>query len=317
MAFKTRKVAIIGVGHVGSHCAFSLATQGISDEIVLIDIDHPKAIAQAADLADAVAYLPHHVDVRAGSLADCRDADIAVVSAGPLPLATQTRTDTLGDTVAVMKQIIGPLAASGFEGILINISNPCDVITRYLYEKTGFPSRRVIGTSTALDSARLRRILSERLGVDQKSIQGYVMGEHGESQMVPWSNVSVGGKPLFEIMRQHPDGYGKLDLADLAGRTRRAGWVVLEGKGSTEFGIGTALAEVVKTILHNERKVLPVSVLLEGQYGQRGIYAGVPAVLGKDGVEDIVEITMTDGEKTEFAASCEAMCGFFEKTKTM
>ncbi len=313
MALKPRKIAIVGVGHVGSHCALSLATQGICDELIMIDIDQPKALAQATDLADAAVYLPHHVDVCKGDLSDCKDADLVVISAGPLPKPGQTRVDTLFDTIAVMDQIIGPLVKSGFGGILINISNPCDVITRYLQERTGFDSNRVIGTSTALDSARLRRVLSQKLNIDQKSIHAYVMGEHGESQMVPWSNVTVGGKPLLALMSQYPETYGRIDLVDVAEKARRAGWVVLEGKGSTEFGIGTSLAEIVRTIFHNERKILPVSVRLNGEYGQKDVYASVPAVLGCNGVIDILEIAMTTDEKTEFAASCNAMKEIYER----
>lgn len=176
MAIKPRKVAIIGVGHVGSHCAFSLATQGICDELVLIDIDKPKALAQATDLADATVYLPHHVDVRDGSMQDCKDADVVVISAGPLPKAGQTRVDALAETIVIMNQIIDPLLESGFHGILINISNPCDVITRYLQEKTGFDSRHVIGTSTALDSARLRRVLAQKLDNRSKVHSGICAG---------------------------------------------------------------------------------------------------------------------------------------------
>lgn len=317
MAIKPRKVAIVGVGHVGFHCAFSLATQGICDEIVMIDVDKPKAMAQATDLADAVAYLPHHVDVCDGSMQDCKDADIVVISAGPLPKVGQTRVDTLGDTIVVINQIIDPLVKSGFKGILIDISNPCDVITRYLQECTGFDSRRVIGTSTALDSARLRRVLSGQLNIDQKSIHAYVMGEHGESQMVPWSNVSVGGKSIWTLMGQHPDTYGRMDLVDIADKTKRAGFLVLEGKGSTEFGISTALAEIVKAIFYNERKILPVSVRLNGEYGQKEVYAGVPAVLGHDGVLDVLEIEMTKDEKMEFSASCHAMKEFYERIGKM
>ncbi len=317
MAIKPRKVAIIGVGHVGSHCAFSLATQGICDELVLIDIDKPKALAQATDLADATVYLPHHVDVYDGSMQDCKDADVVVISAGPLPKAGQTRVDALAETIVIMNQIIDPLLESGFHGILINISNPCDVITRYLQEKTGFDSRRVIGTSTALDSARLRRVLAQKLDIDQKSIQAYVLGEHGESQMVPWSNVTVGGKSLLTLMNQHPETFGKIDLVDIADQARRAGWVVLEGKGSTEFGVGTSLAEIVKAIFHNERRILPVSVQLNGEYGQKNVYASVPAVLGCDGVIHIIEIEMTKDEKMEFAASCNAMKEFYERISNM
>lgn len=304
---KTRKIVIIGAGHVGSHCGFSLITQGVCDELVYIDADEKKAAAQALDLADATVYLPHHVEVREGGYEDLGDADLCVVAAGPLPDGNQTRMETLGATVEILKTFTGKIAASGFDGILIGISNPADVIAHYLQVKTGLPAKRVISTSTTLDSARLRRVLAERTGIDQKSIHAYVMGEHGESQMVPWSNVSIAGKSLFSLQKEKPETYGKLDLEEMSDAAKRGGWDVLHGKGSTEFGIGTALAEITKTVFHNEHKILPVSVLLDGQYGEKNVYASVPAILGSEGVEEIVEIAMTPQEQGKFSASCETM----------
>ncbi|MCI1966093.1 MAG: L-lactate dehydrogenase [Oscillospiraceae bacterium] len=314
---KTRKVVIIGAGHVGSHCGFSLVTQGVCDELVFIDTDHEKAVAQAMDLEDATVYLPHHVNVRAGGYDEMADADIAVMAAGPLPEGNQTRMDTLAATIKEMKTTVEPMKQSGFSGILIGISNPADVIAHYLQVRIGLPANHVISTSTTLDSARLRRVLAERTGLDQKSIHAYVMGEHGESQMVAWSNASVAGVPLRELMKKEPETYGKLDLDEVADAARKGGWTVLYGKKSTEFGIGTALVEIVKTIFHNERKILPVSCLLRGQYGQNDVYASVPAVLGADGVERIVEIDMTPEESRKFADSCGAMRKNFEIAMNM
>lgn len=311
MSFQTRKIVIVGAGHVGSHCGFSLISQGVCDELVYIDVDEQKAVAQAMDLEDATVYLPHRVNIRAGGYGELADADILVMAAGPLPDGKQTRMDTLGATVDILKTVVGPIRESGFSGILISISNPADVIARYLQAQTGLPAKRVISTSTTLDSARLRRVLSERTGLDQKSIHAYVMGEHGESQMVPWSNASVAGVPLLTLMERDP-AFAGLDLDKIAEEARRGGWTVLYGKKSTEFGIGTALAEVVKTIFHDEKKLLPVSCLLEGQYGQRDVYASVPAVLGRNGVERIVEIGMTPQELEQFGASCETMRQNFE-----
>lgn len=314
---KTRKIVIIGAGHVGSHCGFGLIAQGVCDELVYLDTDGDKAVAQAMDLADATVYLPHHVNVRAGGYDELSDADLAVMAAGPLPDGKQTRMDTLGATVKEMKTIVGPMKDSGFSGMLVSISNPADVIAHYLQERTGFPAKRVISTSTTLDSARLRRALSERTGLDQKSIHAYVMGEHGESQMVPWSNAAVAGVPLLSLMKRYPETYGKLDLNEVAEAARMGGWTVLRGKKSTEFGIGAALTEIVRTIFHDEKKILPVSCLLEGQYGQKDVYASVPAVLGADGVERIVEIDLTPEERKRFGDSCETMRRNFELAMSM
>lgn len=304
---KTRKIAIIGAGHVGSHAGYSLASQGLVENIVYIDIDKKKAFSQALDIFDSIVYLPHRIIVKDGDYSDIDDADIMVICAGPLPNMSQTRMDTLGDTVAVMKNIISNIKKTKFTGIIINISNPADVITHYIQNQLNYDYKKIISTSTTLDSARLRRAISEEINIDQKSIYAYSLGEHGESQMVAWSTVTIAGKPLFELIKEKPEKYGKLDLNKIAEKGKKGGWEVLGGKGSTEFGIGASLSEVVKAIICNEHRVLPVSVYLNGEYGQKDVYASVPAVLGKDGVEEIIELNMTEEEKKLFDNSCKIM----------
>lgn len=304
---KTRKIAIIGAGHVGSHAGYSLASQGLVENIVYIDIDKKKAFSQALDIFDSIVYLPHRIIVKDGDYSDIDDADIMVICAGPLPNMSQTRMDTLGDTVVVMKDIISNIKKTKFAGIIINISNPADVITHYIQNQLNYDYKKIISTSTTLDSARLRRAISEEINIDQKSIYAYSLGEHGESQMVAWSTVTIAGKPLFELIKEKPEKYGKLDLNKIAEKGKKGGWEVLGGKGSTEFGIGTSLSEVVKAIICNEHRVLPVSVYLNGEYGQKDVYASVPAVLGKDGVEEIIELNMTEEEKKLFDNSCKIM----------
>lgn len=304
---KTRKIAIIGAGHVGSHAGYSLASQGLAENIVYIDIDKKKAFSQALDIFDSIVYLPHRIIVKDGDYSDIDDADIMVICAGPLPNMSQTRMDTLGDTVAVMKDIISNIKKTKFAGIIINISNPADVITHYIQNQLNYDYKKIISTSTTLDSARLRRAISEEINIDQKSIYAYSLGEHGESQMVAWSTVTIAGKPLFELIKEKPEKYGKLDLNKIAKKGKKGGWEVLGGKGSTEFGIGASLSEVVKAIICNEHRVLPVSVYLNGEYGQKDVYASVPAVLGKDGVEEIIELNMTEEEKKLFDNSCKIM----------
>lgn len=306
-SIKTRKIAIIGAGHVGSHAGYSLASQGLVENIVYIDIDKKKAFSQALDIFDSIVYLPHRIIVKDGDYSDIDDADIMVICAGPLPNMSQTRMDTLGDTVAVMKDIISNIKKTKFAGIIINISNPADVITHYIQNQLNYDYKKIISTSTTLDSARLRRAISEEINIDQKSICAYALGEHGESQMVAWSTVTIAGKPLLELIKEKPEKYGKLDLNKIAEKGKKGGWEVLGGKGSTEFGIGTSLSEVVKAIICNEHRVLPVSVYLNGEYGQKDVYASVPAVLGKDGVEEIIELNMTEEEKKLFDNSCKIM----------
>lgn len=319
MEIQKRKIVIIGAGHVGSHAGYALISQGIADEIVYIDVDEKKAAAQALDLFDSTVYLRQRAIVRAGDYSDAKDAQLMIVAAGPLPDMSkgQTRMDTLRQTIAIMKDVAEKIRMSGFTGIILNISNPADVVTHYLQHVLNWPSQKIFSTSTTLDSARLRRAIAEAVGVDQKSVYAYALGEHGESQMVPWSTVTIAGKSLKKLMEERPDTYGRLDLKALAAAGKAGGWVILGGKGSTEFGIGASIAEVVRAVFGDERRILPVSVLLDGKYGQKGVYASVPALLGSDGILDVIELDLNEEEQEQFNASCKTMDENFHLALTL
>ena len=304
-----RKIIIVGAGHVGSHAGYALLSQGLVEEIVYIDIDQKKAEAQALDLYDSTLYLRKGAIVRAGDYSDAKDAQLLIVAAGPLPDMSkgQTRMDTLRQTIEVLKDVTAKIKTSGFSGIILSISNPADVLAHYIQHVLDWPPEKIFSTSTTLDSARLRRALSQATGVDQKSIVAYALGEHGESQMVPWSAVTIGGKPLDQLRQERPDTYGALDLKAIAAAGKAGGWRIMEGKNCTEFGIGVSIAEVVRAVFHDEDRILPISVLLDGQYGQHDVYASVPARLNREGVADIIELNLTEEEQKEFAASCKTM----------
>lgn len=314
---QTRKIVIIGAGHVGTHCALSLMLQQEVDELVFIDIAEEKARMQALDLDDASSNLPHRVRVRAGDYADCADAQIIIMAAGKSRLPGQTRLDMFDDSIAIMNSIVGPLKNSGFDGILISISNPADIVADFLRKRLDLPKNQVFSTGTSLDSARLRRILSEILGIDRHSIQAFSMGEHGDSQMVPASHITICGSPLSLYAAEHPQLANKLDTLYLSEQVREAGMQVVRGKNCTEFGIGMACCDIVKAIFRDEQRILPVSTLLEGEYGQRGIHAGVPAIIGKNGVERILELPLTPDEQSLFVHSCDVIRGFSERADQM
>ena len=315
-----RKIGIIGAGHVGSHGGYALISQGLAEEIVYIDIDEKKAAAQALDLQDSSTYLGRTVKVKAGTYSDIKDAGILIVAAGPLPDISAGQVDrqqTLGSTVEILKDIVPKIKASGFNGIIVNISNPADVVTHYIQEKLGWDKKRILSTSTTLDSSRVRRAISEETGYSQKSIQAYALGEHGESQFVPWSTVTVAGKPLLELIKEQPDRFGKLDLDGIATRAKKAGWIILEGKGSTEFGIGASIANVVQAIFGNEDRILPVSTLLQGEYGQKDVFASVPCRLNQNGVAEVIQLNLTPEEQQKFNASCASMTANYERALTL
>ena len=314
---KQFKVVIIGAGHVGSHCGYSLMQYGDVDEIVYIDRDEKKAYAQAADIADAGIFMPHPVLVRNGTYSDCDDADVVVLSAGVPRKEGQTRLDTLGDSIECMKDIAPKLKASKFGGILVCISNPADVIADYMYRALGWSKNRIFSTGTGLDTARCKRALKEALDIDPRAIDCYVLGEHGDSSMVPFSSVQIGGVSLKTLQKIPDSKYAVLDETSITHRTHIIGMEVVIGKGSTEFGIGTVLANVVRAIVHDGKTIMPLSARLDGEYGQSGLHIGVPAIVGRDGVLEVFEIPLNPKEKEAFDASCEIVKQYIEKALSL
>lgn len=314
MKIKSRKVAVIGTGNVGSHVAFSLVTRGVADELVLIDIKEDKVKSEMLDLKDSLANLNSNVIIKTQDYSELKDAEIAVISAGPLPRFEQTRLDTLDDGIKIIDDIMPKILESGFSGIFLVITNPCDVITHYVLKKSGFPKERVIGTGTSLDSARFKRITGDLLGIDPKSILGYSLGEHGDSQMIPWSHIYVGGKPFRQYIASKEE-LKNTDMDKILKDTSYAGWEVLLGKGATCFGIGTAASELIKSIFNNEHKIYPVSVFLNGEYGLENVCLSVPVVLGNKGAEEIIELELLDDEEKQLKNSAEVIKKYIEKIK--
>ena len=266
MKITNRKVAIVGCGLVGSTTAFSLITQGICDEVIMIDINKERAYGEMLDLQDSIEYLNRNVKVRTGDYSDCGDVDIIVITAGAPPKQGQSRLDTLEMSAKICKSIVEPIMESGFDGIFIVISNPVDIITHYVQFLSGLPKNQVIGTGTAIDSARLQNMIAQLVRVDPRSVHAYSMGEHGDSQMVPWSTVTVAGKPFYDVIADNKELVGNVDLNELVYKTTQEGWEILNRKGTTYYGIATACAGIIKAILNDENRIVPVSTLLEGEY---------------------------------------------------
>ncbi|MBY7026926.1 MULTISPECIES: L-lactate dehydrogenase [Clostridium] len=313
MPLNKSKIAIIGAGFVGSTTAFNLITQGVCDEILMIDINKERAYGEVMDLNHCIEYLNRNTKVVTGEYKDCRDVDIVVITAGPPPKPGQSRLDTLELSAKITESIVNPIMESGFNGYFIIVSNPVDIIAHYVYKISGLPKNHIIGTGTSVDSARLKNFIGELLNVDPRSVQGYSMGEHGDSQMVPWSHVTVGGKSFYAILEDNKDLTGEVDLDKLVLDTSRAGWEVYERKGTTYYAIAAATVAIIKSIMHNENKIIPVSTLLEGEYGEKDVFCGVPAILNRDGVKDVVEIHMTADEMIKFKNSLNIIRKYTDK----
>jgi L-lactate dehydrogenase len=289
-----RKVGIVGAGHVGADVAFSLVTQGLCDVIVLLDENQPKAASQALELRDMASLVSSRVKVLANDYAELHDADVLVVAVGPKTLLREDRLEELAETRAAVRQVIPQVIASGFDGVILNITNPCDVITQIIQQTSGFAHSQVLGTGTSLDTARMKRVVGEFFGFDPKSVTGYVLGEHGESQFVAWSTVRLGGRPVAELA-----GDRDVDWAQMDDRVRGGGWDILQGKGWTSFGIATATARLVDVILSDANSVYPVSAWDENLK----VYIGQPAVIGKRGVVQTLMPELTAYENIAYHAS--------------
>ncbi|MDR1506633.1 MAG: L-lactate dehydrogenase [Treponema sp.] len=307
-----RRVAIIGTGNVGSTTAFALAVQGIVNELVLIDIDERKAEGHAIDLEDAGAMFPVQIKVWANNWEKAAESGVLVLSAGPLPRPDQSRLDTLEDAKQIVNSVIPKIIGLGFGGIIINITNPCDVAAHCVWKKSGLPPERVFGTGTMLDSLRLKKIIAKLAGTAPSSIEGFSLGEHGDSQMVPFSHIRAGGKPFLELAEEREE-LKNADLEDLRRQVSHAGWEVLLRKGHTSYGIAAAAAGAVRAVLNDEKRILPASVLLRGEYGLSGLHIGVPALIGEGGAEKVIELRLPPEELAALAASASVIKSYIER----
>jgi L-lactate dehydrogenase len=293
---QANKIAILGAGHVGSHVAAQILYQGLCHELILIDTDKNKARGHATDLMDGTAYSCYDMHIQAGGYADIADAELAVMCATKSGYESSDRLSELAPTLTAADEVITGLLGCSFRGMIVSISNPCDIIAQYMRKKTGLT---VIGTGTALDSARFRVRLARAMHVDASRVQGYTLGEHGDSQVPAFSTVTVDGVPFEDIKKQHPE----IDFAAIAKDAVTAGWAIAQGKGCTEFGIGAAAARLIKAILWDEQIILPCSTMLGGPYGAPGVYASVPCRVGKNGAEPIPELPLTLEERQALAHS--------------
>ena len=296
---------------VGMSYAYAMMNQQTCDELVLIDYNKQKADGEAMDLNHGLAFSGSHMRIWSGTYEDCKDADIVTITAGVAQQPGETRLALLERNTAVFKSIIEPVTDSGFNGIFLIATNPVDVMTKITCELSGFNPKRVIGSGTSLDTARLRYLVGDYLKVDPRSIHGYVMGEHGDSEFVPWSQLHVSTKPVLDIIAESKNKYCVEDLEKIEVDVRTAAYKIIEAKKATYYGIGIALNRLTKSILGDENSVQTVSAYLRGEYGQTGIFIGVPAIINAQGVQSVLECHLTADEQEKFDASCNTLREYF------
>lgn len=291
-----RKVAVIGLGHVGATVAYTLFTHGIVDKLVLLDKNEGKAEAEYNDLRDTLARNNYYVDVVTQDWNELKDTNIIITAFGDIKATVETG-DRFGEfeiNAANAKEVGEKIKASGFNGILINISNPCDAVCTLLQKSTGLSKKQVFGTGTFLDTARMQRIVGEKLNEDPRNVEGFVLGEHGSSQFTAWSTVRVNGQSATDL-------FTKEELEKLSAQPNKNSFKVAKGKGYTSYAIATCAVRLAQAVFSNARLFAPTSVYLEDV----GSYIGYPAIIGKNGVEKIVELPLNSEEKEKLRASAE------------
>jgi len=308
MKTDNRKIALIGAGMVGMSYAYSMLNQNVCDELVLIDIDRKRAEGEAMDLNHGLAFAGSHMKIYAGEYQDCNGADVVVICAGVAQKPGETRLDLLKRNREVFRSIIGPVTESGFNGLFLVATNPVDVMTRITYELSGFNAGRVLGTGTALDTARLRYLLGSYMQVDPRNIHAYVMGEHGDSEFVPWSQAMIATHPIRDLLGEgEGNGLRMEELKKISEEVKGAAYKIIEAKRATYYGIGMAMTRITKAILGSENSVLTVSAYLRGEYGQSGVFIGVPCIINQNGVQRVLQLNLSEEELLQFAASCDVL----------
>ena len=311
-----RKVVLIGTGMVGMSFAYALVNQGgICNELVLVDVNKDKAMGEAMDLNHGLAFAKSNMKIYAGDYHDCKDADIIVIAAGVAQKEGETRLDLLQRNTEVFRSIITPVVKSGFDGIFLVATNPVDIMTKVTYQLSRFGASRVIGTGTSLDTARLRYLLGDYFTVDPKNIHAYVIGEHGDSEFVPLSQVMLATKQVSEILSDPRNSYTADAMNKIEEQVRTAAYKIIEAKRATYYGIGMAITRIVKAILGDENSVLTVSAKLCGEYDSRDVFIGVPCIIGRNGVKEVLELSLTEDEKEKFRSSAKILDESFDGLK--
>ena len=306
MAMNYRKAAIVGCGSVGASIAFRFLQQGLFSRLVLLDANREKAEGEAMDLSDGLPY-GASMEITAGTYDDLADCGLVVITAGVNQKPGETRLELIGRNAAILKSIIGEITARPFGGILLIVSNPVDVLTYAARALSGYPRERVIGSGTVLDTARLKQLLGEELGVDSRNVHAFIVGEHGDSELAVWSGANVSGLDLDDFCRLRGKALSGGDMDRLYREVRDSANEIIKRKGATYYGIAMAVGRIAECIVKDEHAILPISVTLEGEYGLNGVALSVPAIVGKNGLEKVLEIPLGETERSALSTSVQQL----------
>lgn len=301
-----RKVAIIGCGFVGSASAFALMQSGLFSEMVLLDVDHKKAEGEAMDISHGEAYA-RPMKIYAGTYDDIADAAIIIITAGANQKPGETRLDLVQKNVGIFKTIIPEISKRNYQGILLIVANPVDILTYTALKLSGLPENRVIGSGTVLDTARFREILGTHLGVDSRSVHAFIVGEHGDSELPVWSTANVAGVPINKFCELRGHFNHQAAMKRIADEVKNSAYEIIERKKATYYGIAMAVKRICEAIVRDEKSVLPVSNMMHGAYGIEDITLSMPAIVGKNGVELQMPISLDGHEALALKASADVL----------
>lgn len=304
------RVVIIGTGSVGASAAFALMIQGIASEIVLIDADKNKSEGESCDLEHGLSFVDTEVNVRSGDYKDCKEADVVVICAGAAQKPGQSRLDLTKINSKIIKEIVTEVSAQTKEAIILMVTNPLDVLTHIALKTSKFPRHQVFGTGTTLDSSRFRHYLAEEFNIATDSMGAYLLGEHGDSSVPVYSHANVMGEPIRNL-----PGYTEEKAKKAYQKSRDAAAFLIQKKGFTCYGIALAISRIVRAILYNENHVFPLSVNLQGEYGLKDITLSVPAVVGRSGIKQVLDVKLTESELLGLKNSAEIITAAHESLK--
>lgn len=301
-----QKAAVIGCGFVGSSSAFSLISKGLFSELVLVDANKEKAEGEAMDLSHGRPYVAP-MKIYAGDYDDIADCGLIIITAGANQKPGETRLDLVNKNVAIFKSIIPEITKRNFEGILLIVANPVDILTYVALKLSGYPKERVFGSGTVLDSARFRYLLGEHLQVDSKSVHAVIIGEHGDSELAVWSGANVAGIQVNDFceLRGHYEHQEAMER--IYQNVRDSAYEIIKKKGATYYGVAMAVGRIAEAVIKNSYSVLPVTSLLDGQYGIEDVCISVPTIVSKKGAEQILEIPLSEEELEKLQASAKEL----------
>ena len=306
---KANKISVLGAGNVGATIAYTLTLEGLASEIVLVDINKNKAQGEALDIIQCTALCPA-VNIYSGEYSDIAGSDIVIVTLGGARKPGQSRLDLAQGNVNIIKSVMPQAVKYAPNAIFVTVSNPVDIITYTILKTTGLPENRVFGSGTLLDSARLREMIGQHMDVNPKNIHAYVLGEHGDSSMVPWSLTSIGGIPMdvytHSVHKVKPD-FQPMDHDAIVENVHKAGGEIIKLKGATFYAIAVAATTICRDILHDANAVLPLSGMLHGEYGYSDVCLSVPFILNREGIVNSVTPPMAAEEQAKFSASADML----------